>query len=224
MTIAGGILGALFHRERTGEPTVVDVSLLGTGLWAMGQAMALSLVLKRPWSPPPATFSFNPLVRNYATKDGRELSFTCLQAAKYWPMLCQVIERPELKDDARFVDQASLVKNSQPAIEILIEVFASATLEEWQKRLETFEGQWCVVQDTLEAAEDPQTLANGYLQECQTASGTPFRLVAVPVQYDEQPAKPGRAPEFNEHGDAILGDLGLDWDAIIDLKARGVVA
>ena len=38
MTIAGGIMGALFHRERTGEATIVDVSLLGTGLWAMGQA------------------------------------------------------------------------------------------------------------------------------------------------------------------------------------------
>ena len=41
MTIAGGIMGALFHRERTGEATVVDVSLLGTGLWSMGQAIAL---------------------------------------------------------------------------------------------------------------------------------------------------------------------------------------
>ena len=61
-------------------------------------------------------------------------------------------------------------------------------------------------------------------QECQTADGTPFRLVAAPVQYDEEPAKPARAPKFNEHGDAILGDLGLDWDAIIDLKVRGVVA
>jgi len=224
MTIAGGIMGALFHRERTGQATVVDVSLFGTGLWAMGQAMALSLVLKRPWSPPPATFSFNPLVRNYTTKDGRELAFTCLQAAKYWPMLCDVIERPELKDDPRFADQASLVKNSPQAIEILVELFASATLEEWRKRLESFEGQWCVVQDTLEAAEDPQTLANGYLQECRTVTGTPFRLVAAPVQYDEQPALPARAPEFNEHGDAILADLGLDWEKIIDLKARGVVA
>jgi len=224
MTIAGGIMGALFHRERTGEGTVVDVSLFGTGLWAMGQAMALSLALKRPWSPPPATFSFNPLVRNYATKDGRELAFTCLQAAKYWPMLCDVIERPELKHDARFVDQASLVKNAPQGIQILSEIFASATLEEWRKRLEAFEGQWCVVQDTLEAAEDPQTLANGYLQECQTAGGTSFRLVAAPVQYDGEAAKPARAPEFNEHGDAILGDLGLDWDTIIDLKARGVVA
>ena len=31
MTIAGGIMGALFHRERTGEATTVDVSLLGAG-------------------------------------------------------------------------------------------------------------------------------------------------------------------------------------------------
>ena len=32
MTIAGAIMGALFHRERTGEATSVDVSLLGTGV------------------------------------------------------------------------------------------------------------------------------------------------------------------------------------------------
>src|SRR4030095_2091549 len=70
MTIAGGIMGALFHRERTGKASVVDVSLFGTGLWAMGQAMALSLVLGIPWTAPPADrLSFNPLVRNYGTKD-----------------------------------------------------------------------------------------------------------------------------------------------------------
>ena len=51
MTIAGGIMGALFHRERTGEATTVDVSLLGVGLWAMGQALALSLLLDKPWAP-----------------------------------------------------------------------------------------------------------------------------------------------------------------------------
>jgi crotonobetainyl-CoA:carnitine CoA-transferase CaiB-like acyl-CoA transferase len=67
-------------------------------------------------------------------------------------------------------------------------------------------------------------VANGYLQACETANGTPFRLVAAPVQYDEQPAVPTRAPEFNEHGDAILAELGLDWDTIVDLKVRGVVA
>ena len=44
------------------------------------------------------------------------------------------------------------------------------------------------------------------------------------MQYDEQPAVPARAPEFNEHGDAILTELGLDWDTIVDLKVRGVTA
>jgi len=225
IAIAGGIMGALFYRERTGKGAVVDVSLLGTGLWAMGQAMALSLVLNMPWSAPPNDrLSLNPLVRNYGTKDGRVLAFTCLQGAKYWPLLCDVIERPELKNDPRFADPASLMENTGQAIDILEEVFASATLEDWRKRLESFEGQWCVVQDTLEAAEDPQTVANGYLQECRTAEGTPFRLVAAPVQYDEEPSRPARAPKFNEHGDEILGQLGLDWDAIMDLKVRGIVA
>jgi hypothetical protein len=45
------------------------------------------------------------------------------------------------------------------------------------------------------------------------------------VQFDEEPSPTRRAPDFNEHGDAILtDDLGMDWDSIIDLKVKGVVA
>jgi crotonobetainyl-CoA:carnitine CoA-transferase CaiB-like acyl-CoA transferase len=225
MTIAGGIMGALFHRERTGEATVVDVSLLGTGLWAMGQAVALSLMLGIPWAPPPADrLGANPLTGYYDTKDGRTLAFTCLQGGTYWPLICEAIGRADVARDPRFADQASLIANNVAAAEILTEAFASATLDEWRERLASFAGQWAVVQTTLEAAVDPQTVANGYLQECHTAAGTPFGLVAAPVQFDEEPAVPKRAPDFNEHGDAILADLGLDWDTIVDLKVRGVVA
>jgi crotonobetainyl-CoA:carnitine CoA-transferase CaiB-like acyl-CoA transferase len=135
-----------------------------------------------------------------------------------------VIGRPDLAGDPRFADHVSLLANSADAIEILTEVIAGRPLGEWRERLETFSGQWTVVQDTLEVADDPQTIANGYIQECATASGTRFRLTGAPVQFDEEPPTPTRAPEFNEHGDAILADLGLDWDTIIDLKVRGVVA
>ena len=152
------------------------------------------------------------------------LWFTCLQAAKYWPTLCVAIGRPELATDPRFADHASLMANSIAATELLNEVFAGATLEEWRERLASFDGQWAVVQDTIEAAADPQTVANGYVQDCETAAGVPFQLAAAPVQFDEEPAVPHRAPELNEHGDAILAELGFDWDAIVDLKVRGVVA
>jgi crotonobetainyl-CoA:carnitine CoA-transferase CaiB-like acyl-CoA transferase len=223
MTIAGGIMGALFHRERTGTATTVDVSLLGVGLWSMGAALALSLQHDTGWRPPPLGASTgNPLVSTYRTKDGRFLSLGCLQAAKYWPEMCEVIERPELATDERFAG-AAITANAAEAWELLREVFADRTLDEWRDRLGDFSGQWTVVQDTLEAASDPQTVANGYIADCATTEGVPFKLAAAPVQYDGEPAQPTRAPEFNEHGDAILAELGLDWDAIVDLKVRGVV-
>ncbi len=225
MTIAGGIMGALFHRAQTGEATTVDVSLLGTGMWAMGQGIALSHLMKEPWLPPPAdTPRRNPLVVNYVTKDGRYLAFCCLQAGKYWAHLCEAIDRPELATDSRFVDHESLMANSSEAIEILTAEFGARPLAEWRARLADFDGQWTVVQDTLELADDPQVVANGYIQECQTASGTPFVLAAAPVQFGEEAPVPGRAPEFNEHGDAILDGLGFEWDKIVDMKIRGIVA
>jgi crotonobetainyl-CoA:carnitine CoA-transferase CaiB-like acyl-CoA transferase len=225
MTIAGGIMGALFHRERTGEATIVDVSLLGTALWSHGAALALSLQLNRPWAAmPKGAPTGNPLVRTYRTKDDRYISICCLQGAKYWPGICEVIGQPALASDERFADAASLTKNAAVAAQLLDAAFAERTAPEWRERLASFAGQWAMVQDTLEAAVDPQTTANGYVVDCQTADGTPFKLAAAPVQFDEQTAIPTRGPEFNEHGDAILAELGLDWDAIIELKARGVVA
>jgi crotonobetainyl-CoA:carnitine CoA-transferase CaiB-like acyl-CoA transferase len=224
MTIAGGIMGALFHRERTGTATTVDVSLLGVGLWSMGAALALSLQHETGWRPPPLGASTgNPLVSTYTTKDGRFVALGCLQAAKYWPEVCEMIERPELATDERFAGTA-ITANAAEATVLLREAFADRTLDEWRDRLVDFSGQWTVVQDTLEAASDPQAVANGYVADCATAEGVPFKLAAAPVQYDGEPAQPARAPEFNEHGDAILAELGLDWDAIVDLKARGVVA
>lgn len=225
MTIAGGIMGALFHRERTGDATIVDVSLLGTGLWSQGAALALSLQLQRPWAPMPKGFSIgNPLVTTYRTKDDRYISFCCLQAAKYWPGITDVIEQPHLAKDERFGDAANLAKNAADAMQLLAAAFAERTAAEWRERLTNFTGQWTMVQDTIEASVDPQTVANGYVVDCETSAGTPFKLAAAPVQYDEQTAMPRRAPEFNEHGDAILTELGFDYDAILDLKARGVVA
>jgi crotonobetainyl-CoA:carnitine CoA-transferase CaiB-like acyl-CoA transferase len=225
MTIAGGIMGALYHRERTGEATTVDVSLLGVGLWSMGAALALSLQLDRPWAPPPAgNPTQNPIVGAYPAKDGTFVSFSCLQAARYWPELCSLIGRPELATDERFAEAGPLRENAPAAAALLREVIAARTADEWREVLSAFSGQWTIVQDTLQAAADPQTVANGYVVDCQTSKGDPFKLAGAPVQYDGVPPQPTRAPEFNEHGDEILASLGFDWDTIVDLKVRGVIA
>ncbi len=63
--LAGGIAAALLKRERTGEPSVVDVSLLGSGLWSMGHTVALTNHLgERMEAFPPGVHGspINPLV------------------------------------------------------------------------------------------------------------------------------------------------------------------
>jgi crotonobetainyl-CoA:carnitine CoA-transferase CaiB-like acyl-CoA transferase len=226
MTIAGVKAAALFHRERTGETTTVDVSLLSSGMWAQGQAIGLSALLENgDWMSMAASAGRrNPLTANYRTKDGRWLAFTCLQAGHYWGPLAECIDRPELATDPRFADHESLMAHGGEAVEVLNEIFATRTVAEWRDVLESFIGQWTVIQDTLEAAHDVQSVANGYMQPCTTAAGVPFQLVASPAQFGGEPAVPGRAPEFNEHGDEILAGLGIDWDTVVDLKVRGVIA
>lgn len=224
MTIAGGIMGALYHRERTGEATEVDVSLLGTGMWAMGQAIALSDHLGMTWGYPPGGDVGNPLVSNYRTSDDRWVALTCLQAAKYWDEFCRLIGRVDLAEDERFVGHEALTANAGAAAAELRTTFAERPLATWRETLEPFSGQWAVVQDSVEVAADPQAVANGYMQQAETSAGTPFRLVATPVQYDRQPATPTRAPDFNEHCEEILTEIGMDTDEIIQLKVDGVVA
>jgi crotonobetainyl-CoA:carnitine CoA-transferase CaiB-like acyl-CoA transferase len=220
MFIAGGTMGALFHRERTGEAAIVDVSLLATGMWAMNGAIAAAVHNPQWRWPPPAP---NPLSRVYMTSDGQQIALCCLQAGHYWPIFTRLINREDLAEDTRFCDHASLFANHVAAIGLLKEEFARRTLTQWCALLAEFPGQWTVARTAHQVAEDPQVAPNGYMQTCHTIGGTPFQLVAAPVQYNEHPAVPRRAPSFNEHGDAILEELGLDWDAVVDLKLRGIV-
>jgi crotonobetainyl-CoA:carnitine CoA-transferase CaiB-like acyl-CoA transferase len=211
MTIAGGIAAALFKRERTGEPSVVDVSLLACGTWAMGAATALSMQNGQPWSMIPSGGGpSNPLASIYKTSDDR-------------PDFVEHLGRPELASDERFDSAEKLSENANAAREIIGAEIAKDTLAGWTARFATLAGQWAPVQNTIEVAADPQVRANGYIVRTATAEGNEFDLVASPVQFDEKPTQTHRAPDFNEHGDALLGELGYDMEKIIELKAAGAV-
>ena len=219
--LAGGIAAALLKRERTGEPSIVDVSLLGSGLWAMGHTVALTKHLGRLLeAPAPGVHGspINPLVGLYATSDGRYISFVMMQPTKFWADLCRHMDLAELADDPRFASIEQIAANTAEAVEILSKAMAARTLAEWSERFATLAGPWAPVQDTLQAAADSQVRANEYLVQ---AGG--LELVANPVQFDVAAPRTGPAPGFAEQTDEILTELGLDWDRIIELKTAGAV-
>lgn len=227
MNIAGGIAAALFARANTGEPSIVDVSLLASGAWANALAIDLAinggpLMTGRDPSEGPASPG-NPLTGMYKTGDGRTVNLCMLQPGKYWADFCKHIEREDLVSDERFATAQDLMTNWKPASELIAAEMAKRTLAEWTKRFETLEGQWGPVQNALEVGNDPQLRANGYVATVVDVEGKPRELVTSPVQFDETPASPGRAPQFAEHTDEILKELGLDDGKIIDLKVAGAV-
>jgi crotonobetainyl-CoA:carnitine CoA-transferase CaiB-like acyl-CoA transferase len=227
MVIAGGISAALFHRERTGEATVVDVSLLNAGMWAMGAAIGLSQLngIPQRQPDPKAAAPLNPIIGNFKTSDDRFIALCMLQGFHYWPEVARVLEHPEWITDPRFDSHENLQSNSADARKLVEEVFRTDTFNNWKLRLRDLKGQWSPVQDTVNIAEDPMVQENGYLLETASQEGIPFKLVSTPVQFDQEQRTPGRSPGFNEHGDEILRtELGLDDEAIIDLKIAGVVA
>ncbi len=225
MFMAGGISTALLKLERTGEPSVVDVSLLSSGGWALSAGIALALQQDSAWTTPMPgkPMGSNSLVGIHRTRDDRYISLVMLQAAYYWSDFCQHIDRPDLIEDDRFETSQKLTSNSEVAIAIIAGELSKKTLAEWTERFQTLKGQWAPVQNTLDFPLDSQVRANGYVARTTTREGVEFDLVAPPVQFDETPTPTRRAPEFNEHGDEILQEIGLDMDRIIELRMRGAI-
>ena len=225
LTIAGGISAALYHRQRTGEPVVVDSSLLATAMWATGAtSLAAGLFgFERMPLRGDRTRTPNPLVGNYRTADGRFLSLVMLESDRYWADLVQHLGAPELAEDPRFVDSRARAEHGPECVGVLDELFARRTFEEWKAILADAKGVWAPVQTAAEVLVDPQALANGYVRDVEAKSGTVFRMVPSPLQFDETPPDLTRAPDHGEHTDEVLTELGLDMDAILDLKVKGAV-
>ncbi|UXA15553.1 CoA transferase [Mycobacterium sp. SMC-8] len=224
MTIAGGIAAALFSRATTGEPSVVDVALLGVGAWATQFSINLALMNGAPL--PAATMpkhgsATNPLIGPFKTSDDRWIELAMLQPGRYWPEFCKLAGRPELCDDERFSTVESLMANAPAAADLVAEMFAQNDFQHWVDTLSQGSGQWAAVQNAWEVGHDASIRANGLIAEVLDAEGNTQELVANPVQFDESPLQLTRAPGFAEHTDEILRELGMDDEAILHLKIEG---
>lgn len=234
LTIAGAVGAALYQRATDGTPSVIDASLLASGMWQV-QVDLMNAALDRSAADRPgpdgaATAraipdryqSPNPLMLPYRTADGRFVVLQMLASDRDWPALCRAVGQPAAATDPRFADADARRANSEACIRWLEEVFAGRDYAEWGQVLAGFAGEWAPVQTPAEVTVDPQVVANSYMVDVDIGAGLAVPVVTAPVRFDGRAGPVRRAPEPGEHTEEVLLELGLSWDDIEALKRRGV--
>ncbi len=222
---AGGVVGALFARERTGTAQVVDVSLLGAAVWGTAPHIAASSLFEIDAMPRGDHQSArNPISNTYRTSDGRYIALVMLESDRFWAPLVELVGRPELAGDPRFVDAAARTANSSECIAELDAIFLTRTAAQWREILSRQRGVWAVVQSPRETAADPQVSANNYVGSLDLGDDGALSVAMPPVQFNDHRPQPRPAPELGADTDQILLDLGYDWDQLVDLKVDGAIS
>lgn len=223
LAIAGGIAAALVKRERTGEPSVVDVSLLNAAIWQLGPDIVGSSVTGQDIPKFNLDEMPNPVASIYKTRDSRFIAFVLLQADRFWSDFCTRLGRPDLIDDERFASAPVRFGNRKECIVEIRSAFEAEDLAHWKVAFAGFDGVWDVVHTAHEVHSDPQVIANGYLPRVTDAKNNEFALAASPIQFDETPLELTCAPEHGADTDALLAELGFTDDQIIEFKINSVV-
>jgi crotonobetainyl-CoA:carnitine CoA-transferase CaiB-like acyl-CoA transferase len=218
--LAYAVLAALTAARTTGEGRDMDVSLFDMALANTNYVAAwyLNEGHRQERLPRSAHPSLAPC-QLYPTNDG--WIFIMCNKEKFWPALCELLERPQWAGDPRFHDFAQRLANRDTLTELLDEVLKSRSTGEWLSR---FAGRVpaAPVNDIAEALENPFVTEHGRLQQIEHPSAGAYRLVAPPVRCgDAPPSRP--APALGEHTDALLTELGYDAQRLRELRAAGVI-
>jgi succinate--hydroxymethylglutarate CoA-transferase len=218
--LAYAVLAALTSARTTGVGRDMDVSLFDMALantnyvaaWYLNEGHCQERLARS------AHPSLTPC-QLYPTSDG--WIFIMCNKEKFWPALCELVDRSEWISDPRFCTFADRLANRAALSDLLDEVLAARATADWLSR---FAGRVpaAPVNNIAEALDNPFVAENCCLQTLEHPTAGEYRLVAPPVRSgDPPPSRP--APALGEHTDALLTELGYDTRRLQKLRDSGVI-
>ncbi|ORW33704.1 acyl-CoA transferase [Mycobacterium paraense] len=208
--LAQAVLAALLNRERHGVADVVRVAMYDVAVAL--QASQLTIHLNKPSEAPQTTGDSEPKPKKrkgvgFATQPSDAFraadGYLVISAyvPKHWAKLCQIIGRPDLIEDERFIDQRSRAMNYPELTEELESALAARTAAEWVELLQ--EGglmaclayTWKQVVDTPLFAENELALRLGSGDQAISVVRMPARYSSFDAAVTDPPPAPGQHNE-----------------------------
>ncbi len=224
----GGLLAALYYAKNTGIGQKVETSLVGGIVRLMGWTMTTTMW--RDANPITGaringTRERPGIAATFNDRDGKPLVFQL--AHTDWLRAMEALDfLPTLKE--RGADDLGLALVSEAEkdkiLGTLAGLFATDSRDKWLGLLRGADVVSAPVNTLLEASNDPDVLANGYIEEVEYPEiGETLKVHGTPWQFSETPAKLGVAPKLGEHNDEILSCLGYSEADITALRERKVI-
>ena len=225
----GGALAALTHARATGVGQKVELSLLGsivrllgwtftTTLWRGTDPVTGQARVAGTRERPAMSASFN-------DRDGKPMVFQL--GGDQWKKAMVGLGFYAEVEKAGFGHLGEAMDSAGRRAELLAlldRLFATNTRDHWVAKLRAADIVSAPINTMLEAASDPDVLANGYVTEVDYPKhGKRLRVHGTPWQFSETPAKIGLAPELGEHNDEVLTSLGYSKADIQGLRERKII-
>jgi itaconate CoA-transferase len=203
-----GVLSALYERERTGEGSSFEVSMLDAlGEWAGFPYYYTNY----GGSPPPRNGARHAAISPYGpyTAGDGAVVFIGVQNEREWSALCEnVLRQPELAEDPRFVRNSLRVEHDGELTEIIEKALAGSSASEVEQRLDDAGIASARMRTMAEFAEHPQLAARGRWGEVETPGG-PVTALLPPVEVPGREPRLDPVPALGEHTAAIRRELGF---------------
>ena len=224
LTAAFAISAALFHRVRTGEGRVIDVSMLDSTLIAMGWVVSNYLIAGQ--TPVPMgnhNFTASP---SGAFRTGDGLLNIAANEQSQFEALCQIAGRNDLTSDPRFRERDAR-KDNRAALTTELEIaLADKSAMEWEVLLTAAgvpAGKILTVPEILDHAQIAErglvTTFEANVGDDRDISvlGSGFRVSG------ERPSPIDSPPELGRDTNAILTELGYSDDDISAMQKKGIM-
>ena len=219
--MALGLVSAVLKARETGQGRNIDVSLYDTAVFNLSYLAAWAM--NTEYEPDRAPRSAHPSVvpcQLYRTADG--WIFIMCNKPDFWPVLCELIGRPELANDDRFVDFDTRLKHRDALTEILDGTLSTQSTSHW---MGLFAGRIPAAPVlTPKAALASEFFAERQLSQTLTASqGDAFKVLAQPIQTGDDRSDDRAAPVMGQDTDDLLADLGYSPETIAQMRNAGTV-